>query len=129
VYQAAGVDGVQAAYALCVEALEALWKNPDTGALRSIRVLAFRPEDPVFLDAEIDRQRVTLAPPDVALVDVKSKRLFGPLATGVVTELSRRRIQVVGTFALGTDFAYDGNVILSDRNFLRYFPHRRATND
>ena len=50
-YQAAGVDGVQAAYPLYVEALGAMWKNPDTGALRSIRVMAFRPEDPVFLDA------------------------------------------------------------------------------
>src|SRR5256885_4800048 len=80
----------------------------------------------MFLDADIDRQRPTLATPDAALVDVKSKRFYGALATGVVTELAQRRIHVVGTFALGTDFAYDGNVILSDRNFLKYFPQRRS---
>jgi putative ABC transport system permease protein len=31
---------------------------------------------------------------------------------------------VVGTFVLGTDFLCDGSVIVSDHNFLRFFPDR-----
>jgi hypothetical protein len=40
---------------------------------------------------------------------------------GTPTELSRRKVQAVGTFWLGPDFVSDGTVIMSDRNFSRSF--------
>lgn len=39
--------------------------------------------------------------------------------------LARRTIRVVGTFAMGTDFADDGNVLVSPRTFEALFPQRR----
>ena len=32
----------------------------------------------------------------------------------------------MGTFALGTDFQNNGNLIMSEENFLRVLPHRRG---
>ena len=63
--------------------------------------------------------------PDTALIDAKSKPYFGKLQAGVATELSGKQIRVVGTFRLGTDFVNEGNVIMSDRNFLKYFSTKR----
>src|SRR5207302_2358050 len=45
----------------------------------------------------------------------------GPVSEGTETELSRRKVTVVGTFRLGPDFFSDGNVIMSDRNFFKFF--------
>src|SRR5262249_2906326 len=35
-------------------------------------------------------------------------------------------IRVVGTFELGSDFDYDGTVILSESNFLKIFPEQQT---
>jgi putative ABC transport system permease protein len=39
-------------------------------------------------------------------------------------ELSGKRIRLIGTFTLGTDFANEGNLLMTARNFARYFPLR-----
>ena len=124
--QALAVEGVAHAAPLYIEVASSWWKNPETGAARPIRVLAFDPDQRVFALPAIERARDALKLPDTALVDVKSKALFGPLQPGVTTELARRRVHVVGVFALGTDFANEGNVIMSTRSFGRYFPFRRS---
>jgi putative ABC transport system permease protein len=49
---------------------------------------------------------------------------MGVADAGTVTELSLRNIRVIGTFSLGPDFTTDGTVLMSDRNFLRYFSAR-----
>lgn len=47
---------------------------------------------------------------------------MGPNDAGITTELMEQQINVVGTFTLGTDFAAgNGNVVMSDQNFIRYF--------
>jgi hypothetical protein len=44
---------------------------------------------------------------------------------GTETELSHRKVQMVGTFWLGPDFFSDGTVMMSDRNFFTFvFPSR-----
>ena len=48
----------------------------------------------------------------------------GKRAPGVVAELAQRAITIGGTFTLGTDFAFEGNVLMSARNFRTYFPYR-----
>jgi putative ABC transport system permease protein len=54
----------------------------------------------------------------------------GPIEPGTVTELSEQQIRLVGTFSLGTDFASgNGNVIISDQNFLRYFANLAPEED
>jgi len=43
------------------------------------------------------------------------------------TELARRTLRIVGLFTLGTDFVQDGNLLMSDRNFGKFFPYRLST--
>jgi putative ABC transport system permease protein len=55
-------------------------------------------------------------------MDEKSRSEVGRPRIGIVTELSEQQIRLVGTFRLGTDFAAgNGNLVMSDQNFVRYF--------
>lgn len=120
-YQAQAFDGVEAAYPLYVRD-GAAWKNPETKAVRPLRVLAFNPNDPVLTIPEVLSSQEALKLPWTAIVDEKSRAEVGSVAAGVVTELAEQQVLVVGTYYLGTDFASaNGNVIMSDQNFLRYF--------
>ncbi|MEL7226446.1 MAG: DevC protein, partial [Cyanobacteria bacterium J06576_12] len=63
--------------------------------------------------------------PNTALIDSRARAEIGPTTAGIVSELAEREITIVGTFELGTDFAAgNGNLIMSDINFLRYFANR-----
>ena len=122
VRQARAVQGVAAAYPLYVDFENPLWRNSDARNGRSIRVLGFDPVDPVCLMAEVQDGAAALKDPDTVLMDSKSQEAYGKCEPGVVTELSRRKVRVAGTFALGTDFLSGGNVIMSDKTFLKFFP-------
>ncbi len=121
VTQALAVPGVQAAYPVYIEDERAWWRNAETYTRRQIRVIAFPPEAPVFVNPEIRAQSAALRRPDTALIDRQSKAAFGKREAGLVTELAGRAIRVLGTFRLGTDFSNDGTVLMSDRTFLTYF--------
>jgi putative ABC transport system permease protein len=87
-YQAMTTPGVKAAYPLYLQIEQPLWKSAETRQLRPIRVLAFRPGDPVFLNAEIMGAAAALQQPDTALIDTQSKAYFGARRVGAVGELS-----------------------------------------
>jgi putative ABC transport system permease protein len=127
--QAMTIPGVTGAYPLYLQYEQPLWKSAETQQLRPVRVLAFRPEDPVFVNPDIVTQASALLMPDTALIDTQSKPVFGARRAGVVAELSGKTIRVVGTFRLGTDFINDGTIVMSDRNFLHYVAtdHDRTT--
>jgi putative ABC transport system permease protein len=119
-YQARALEGVESAYPLYTNTGN--WKNPETNLTRPLRVLAFNLADPVLPMPEIQAQLQALRAMDTALVDRKSRTDLGPIVPGTVTELAKRRVQVIGNFSLGTDFAAgNGNLVMSDQNFLRYF--------
>lgn len=119
-YQAQAFDGVEDAYALYTTT--ANWKNPETKRVRPLRVLAFNPADPVLPLPGIMENRAALELPWTALVDEKSRAEVGPTEAGIETELAEQQIALVGTYSLGTDFASaNGNLVMSDQNFLRYF--------
>jgi putative ABC transport system permease protein len=61
------------------------------------------------------------------LFDEKSRRFFGPLQTGTTTELADRLVTIAGTFDLGSDYFYDGNVLTSADTFFTLFPNRQRT--
>jgi len=68
--------------------------------------------------------------PDTVMIDTKSRPEVGSIAPGTVTEISDRRVRVIGNFTLGTDFASgNGNLIMSDQNFLRYFANLGPEDD
>lgn len=127
-YQARAFAGVENAYALYIS--DVRWKNPVTKQTRSVRVLAFNPADPVLPMPAVETHREQLKLPNTALIDTRAREEIGPREAGVVTELADREIRIVGTFSLGTDFASgNGNLIMSDQNFLRYFANRGPEED
>jgi putative ABC transport system permease protein len=127
-YQARAFEGVTAAYPLYIS--DAAWKNVDDGKTRPVRVLAFNPQDPVLTLPEVQAQVNQLQLPDTVLIDLKSRSEVGPILPGTVTELAERRVEVVGNYSLGTDFASgNGNLVMSDQNFLRYFANRGPEED
>ena len=123
-YQAQSVDGVTSAEPLYLEPSIAMWRSTRDGIPRWIRVVAFDLDADVVDLPAVDAFRQELHKPRSALSDTRSKRVYGSLAPGVESELSGRNLRIVGQFTLGTDFMNDGNLLMSSRNFARYFPAR-----
>ncbi len=132
--QASSCDGVYSASALYIESFAADWKPPG-GRRYPIRVLAYDLDQPVLRIDGLDQLADQLRAPGTALIDRKSKPPFQFPKTAAALralrggELSRQSIRLVGAFSLGTDFANDGTLVMSDTNFARYFSHRNAGAD
>lgn len=120
-YQAASINGVERVMPLYLGYL--LWRNPETHLSRSIFVYGINPHDPVFLIPELrsPEHQAALQRWDTTLIDRQSRSEFGPIQIGTQTEAGRRQITVGGQFVFGGSFAADGNLIMSDQNYLRYF--------
>lgn len=120
IYQVAGVEGVERVMPLYMGYL--LWRNPETHLSRGILVYGLNPHDPVLPIPGVVEHQAELQKPWTVLLDERGKDEIGPKQAGVVTELSEQHVRVIGTFQIGTDFASEnGNLIMSDQNFLRYF--------
>ena len=65
-----------------------------------------------------------LRQPLTVLFDWRSRRLFGPIGAETRTELADRAVTVVGTFDLGADYRYDGNVLVSADTLFQLFPNQ-----
>jgi putative ABC transport system permease protein len=117
---------VLAANPIYIETRMSRWRVLGSGLQIPVRVVAFRLEDEAFTDPEIQARTAALQVPNSALFDRSGKAWFyGRPRIGDVTELSNRRLHIVGEFGLGADFLNDGNLVMSDRNFLNYFADRR----
>lgn len=97
---------------------------------RAIRVVGVPLEPGLFTDPEFARDDDRLRAPGTAIVDRSTRRQYGlevsdpeRLARQHV-ELLGKRVHLVGTFSIGTDFANDGTLIMSQENFARYFAYR-----
>lgn len=88
-YQARAFEGIEAAYPLYTRD-GAYWKNPETKAVRPLRVLAFNPNDPVLNIPEVLAKQEGLKLPWTVIVDEKSRAEVGPRAAGIVTELAEQ---------------------------------------
>jgi putative ABC transport system permease protein len=124
IYQVAGVAGVERVMPLYMGYL--MWRNPQTHLIRGLYVYGINPRDPVFLMPELQspQHQAALNRWDTTLFDRQSRSEFGPTTIGTTTEAGRRQIEIGGHFSLGTNFSADGNLIMSDRNFRRYFAKR-----
>jgi putative ABC transport system permease protein len=124
--QARSFGGVTGASPFYVEMRRARWRNPADGIPRRIRVLAYPPADETLAIEPLRRNRALWERPDTVMADVLSKDVrYGPLTRVGSSELSGRRVTVVGTFELGTDFESDGTLVMSEENFMSVFPDRR----
>lgn len=124
IYQVAGIDGVERVMPLYIGYL--MWRNPQTHLSRAMFVYGINPHDPVFVLPELQspQHQAALNRWDTTLVDRQSRSEFGPLTIGTTTEAGRRQITIGEQFEFGGSFAMDGNLIMSDQNFKRYFSHR-----
>jgi putative ABC transport system permease protein len=122
----AGVAGVESVHRFYLDVQTSRrWRDPATGRSRPIRVLAYDPRDDLLTLPEVRAQRSLWDVPETALADRRSKRsVYGPIGPGLESELSGRRIRIVGLFTLGTDFRSNGTLLLSERNYLTYNPRR-----
>ncbi len=121
--QARALPEVEASYPLYIGLARSGWKNPDTHNVYPIRLLAFRPEDPILLNSDVAAHTEALKRPGTVLIDAKSKPRYGKREAGVVTELGGQSVRVAGIFRLGTDFVNAGTVIMSAQNFRKFLPH------
>lgn len=107
------------------------WKNPESrNSWRDIFTIGFDLRHQTFDLPGIKSNINRLQPSDTVLFDRNSRSEFGSIAeqferdNSLITELSNRRLKVVGLFELGTSFAFDGHIITSDLNFLRIINNR-----
>jgi putative ABC transport system permease protein len=144
-YQALGIDGVEAVNSLYINLGAWKIKESPSGATRNILVLGADPSVEIFklpgVDVESDPPKkapLDLTPvqaADVVLFDSSSRAEFGPIIKeyreslnngGTVTrEVANRKLTIGGFFELGSSFASDGTILTSDINFLRIFDNRR----
>src|SRR5262245_17564118 len=115
--QVAGVSGVQRVSAVYIEDRLSALRNPVGGATNTIRVFGIDVSDPMFDDEARARSVQRLREPMSVLFDRRSRSFFGALSEGVTTELAERQVVVAGTFDLGADYYYDGNVLASAETF------------
>lgn len=114
-YQTRSVGGVERAAPVWMERL--FWTNAETKVERSIRAIAFDPDQPVFLNPAIDAGIDALRSRGTALLDARSRATLGSLETPSAV-VQRRQIDIVGTFELGSDFEVDGNLVMSEETYL-----------
>jgi putative ABC transport system permease protein len=99
--------------------------------LRTIYVYGFEPVIPIFNLPGVAENLDQLRLKENILFDRASRLEYGPIATefekgeAISSELGDKRVNVVGLFTLGPSFGADGNVIMSDINFLRLFSDRK----
>jgi len=139
-HQAQSCPGVQGAYPLYTELTTSVLRKMTKGMGDRgfpLRSLGFQLTDPIFRQGFLsDQQTVRLRRPSAALIDKKSKeqkfqfpRDNNELLAQESVELASQKLTLVGTFKLGTDFAHDGNLIMSAENFAQYYPHRKRFGD
>lgn len=107
-----------------------VWRDPVTGAKRSLFVYGIVPYAPAIGVPGITESAGALHESDTCLFDTRSRKEFETvlekLAAGepVAAEVNSRRVKVVGTTTIGASFDVDGNLVTSDANFIRLFPQR-----
>ena len=137
--QAQSCPGVAGAYPVYSELTTSVLRKIERGIGNKgfpIRTIGFQLNDPVFNIPSVNGQLDRLRQPGTALIDRKSKRkkfVFthnnDTLLSQDSLELASKKLQLVGTFELGTDFAHDGNLMMNAENFAKYFPHRKRFGD
>jgi len=115
--QARSVPGVASASPLYVA--NGAWRNAETGARRELPILAVDPDEPSFKLPALVQNAPLLHELDVALMDTRAQKRYGPIHPGLVSELENRRITVGATYGYGSGFMADASVIVSDRTLVR----------
>jgi putative ABC transport system permease protein len=111
------------------------WRNPENRSYwRNLNMIGIDLRKNIFNLSGVNENLKLLRQNDTVLFDSSSREEFGPIVKDfldnnkVTTEIrngdSTRKIKVVGLFKLGTSFGFDGNLVMSDLNFLRIVENR-----
>lgn len=128
-YQTLALKEVESVAPIYLE--QGYWKNPETRTTRMLMVFGFNPAQPIIDFSHSEQNLDKLQLPDVVFFDALSRPEFGPIKQKftqnkiIKTEVNQHQVKVVGLFDLGPSFAADGNLMLSDTNFLSIFPERK----
>jgi putative ABC transport system permease protein len=125
---AEGVKAVEPVYIFVGQVREA-----QNGRPTAARFIAFDPARPVLDLPQIAELLPKLRLPNAVLLDDRSRQGLEPLVSSIgaremptlylqnQSSALAARLDFIGTFSLGPDFALAGNIILSDLNFYRFF--------
>jgi putative ABC transport system permease protein len=118
-YQAASVAGVERVAPLYVG--HRSYQNPVTFARRELLVFGIDPDERTFRLQDVADHLHALTVLDTVLIDRNSRPEFGPQQTGTMTQVERKRVEIVGQYTIGTGFAALGDLIATDQTFSRIF--------
>ena len=104
------------------------WKNPWDKSERQILVYGLGAGENMLQIPGFDDARDQLQQPDVGLFDRRSRPTFGPVAEALAkgervdVEVNHRKMTIAACTEIGVTLGVDGNLFVSDTNFLRLFP-------
>ncbi len=127
--RAKGVEGVRVAIPMYID--RSLAQARVIGHVsRSIRVIGFPKDSKPFIDPDMNRSLEELSDASMALVDRRSKEAYGFEKRSVerlraqAAELSGKQIVLRDWVRIGTDFVYDGTLLISEAGVEHFFPSR-----
>jgi putative ABC transport system permease protein len=126
IYQARTAQDVESVYPIYLESESSRLQAFPKQTSRPVRVIAFNPDDPALKIPGISEMSAHLKLPETALFDSKSRPYWGSFRPGLRGELEGQRLKIIGNFELGPDLVTDGNLIMGEDNFIRYFPWQRS---
>lgn len=97
---------------------------------RSIRTIGVPSDTHVFLDPTMNQKCELLTQSQMALLDRRSKSKYGfekydlEKLRAQEIELSGKQVRMMEWVDIGTDFVYDGSLVVNDRSVAFYFPLR-----
>jgi putative ABC transport system permease protein len=127
-YQALGVAGVEGVSPLHIG--RATWITPESRKSFDVFVYGVNLSRPSLAFPELEGDPSRLQPLRNALFDRNSKQQYGAIAEelkrqGLVTvEVNKKQLRIIDTFSLGSTFAADANLIVSDNTFYFLFPEK-----
>lgn len=133
ILRARGLNKVREAYPLYIDRSMAEIRVIGNSS-RSIRAIGVPLDGEVFVDPEMNAKCKLLLDRNDAIVDRKSKSMYGfekynlQKLRGQEIELSGKKIQMQEWVEIGTDFVYDGSIVMTDRGVEHFFPFRNGRN-
>jgi putative ABC transport system permease protein len=102
-----------------------LYRTSDARTQREIIVLGVDPADHPFRIPAMVEQAQRLTGRDTAIMDTSTVKGYGPVYAGLRTEVERRSIEIIATYAHGTGFIAPASMFVSDLTLARLFPGTR----
>ena len=115
--QVRDVPGVAVALPLYTSAN--YWANPQDGGRNRVLIIGVDLDQPMLRFPEIATYRTELRDANTVLFDRLAREELGRVVPDTRSRLAGRPVRVTGLFTLGPNFAYEGHLLMSTKNFLQ----------